>query len=126
MIAGCLLQTMLLQEVDNAAFLFGLDDRTRARVETEGRVPIDDGTADTIAWSRKIHIVVTIVAVVTCVLRQGAAFFYLPTWFFLAGGILETTISGQQMARNIVHKAASATAAFFSFMGIWIVMKMYV
>ena len=116
---------MVLQEVDNAAFLFGLDDRTRARVETEG-VPIDDGTADTIAWSRKIHIVVTIVAVVTCVLRQGAAFFYLPTWFFLAGGILEATISGEQVARNIVLRAASATAAFFSFMGIWIVVKMYV
>ena len=99
---------LFLADIDNALYLFGLGDDSRARVEQCGRVVLNHSQHSRLTRLKWMHIVLVAVLIVwsvASVLFGGNASTFIPRYGFLVGGLVESVAPGRSMRQTAGHMA---------------------
>jgi hypothetical protein len=101
---------LFLCEVDNAAYLFLLGERTRMRVEQRARIKLTDEEAATLARSKFVYMCNITVCIIVAVALAGYVradpFFWAISASYVAfmfGGIFDDGLSPTKLAANLGH-----------------------
>jgi hypothetical protein len=108
----CRLCTSDVSQIDNAAYVVGLSERVRTRVEKFGRVKLSEKDAGHAALlrSKTVHVVLLVVAVLVAVWSgNGAIVFLAPFLAFWLGGVAEAVASADNDTEDKVTEATSTT-----------------
>jgi hypothetical protein len=66
-----------VRQIDNVAYVVGLSERVRTRVEEFGRVELRDAEAAVLVWSKAVHVVLLVGAVLVAVWSGNGGVTYL-------------------------------------------------
>jgi hypothetical protein len=104
---------MFLLSVDDLMFAVGLNERTRAEVETKGRVELDDDDASRLTRTKNVHVGLVVMSVLLSVTLGGS---FLPNtagvmfpgygWFAMGLGALDEEVQKGGGAKRIVLEMA--------------------
>eukprot|EP01051_Picozoa_sp_SAG22_P014419 SAG22_NODE_1748_length_3664_cov_10.806171_4_plen_232_part_00 len=115
---------MFMLEIDSTMFHYGLDENTRARVESAGKIELDRAEAQALSYTKALHVVLVVAAVVLGTIVGGVIeglhyFYFVTAWsFFFVGAVLEACVIGVKLplrlARALGH-AVLGSMFFFVF-----------
>jgi hypothetical protein len=109
---------LFLCEIDNLAYATLLPEHVRTRVESEGRVDIDEREAVTLMRSKVVHAVALVVAVPVGLQDPANIISLLPKVIFWFGGLIEAVLNANNAA-EACKGVVTATVKFWS--GIFVV-----
>jgi hypothetical protein len=99
-------------QIDNAAYVVGLSERVRIRVEEFGRVELRDAEAATLVRSKAVHVALVAGAVLAGVWSASKATVVLAFLAFWLGGVAEAVATpgagAAEKAKGGVGKAMGA------------------
>lgn len=100
---------LFLCEVDNLFFAIFLDERVRVRMETCGRVKVENEIAAALAFSKPLHVVLVVGAVLGCII-SGNQWLAWPTSYsaFWVGAVAEALGPGGGGGRQVGAATGSA------------------
>jgi hypothetical protein len=110
---------LFLCEVDNIAFMLGLSERVRRRVETAGRVDLGDKEADALARTKVVHIGLIMVCVPASLWAAhftasfGACFVAVAAIWI--GGLVEAFVPGATPGETARRVGETVLEAFVGF-----------
>jgi hypothetical protein len=103
-----------VRQIDNAAYVVGLSERVRTRVEEFGRVKLQDTEAAALVWSKAVHMALLVV-VVPAAVWSGTYISWLvvfiPFLAFWLGGVAEAVATPSAGAAEMVKGVGKATGA---------------
>ena len=105
-----------MPQIDNAAYVVGLSERVRTRVEEFGRVELRDAEAAALVRSKAVHVALVVGAVLAAVWSANFFAFGLAFLAFWLGCVVEavaTPGAGAAEKAKGVGKATGAAALGF-------------
>jgi hypothetical protein len=98
-------------QIDNAAYVVGLSERVRTRVEEFGRVELQDTEWAALVRSKAVHMVVLVATVPASMWWGGTIVFLGPFFAFWLGGVAEAIATPGAGAAEKIKGVGKATAA---------------
>jgi hypothetical protein len=101
-----------VRQIDNVAYAVGLSERVRTRVEEFGRVELRDAEAAALVWSKAVHVVLLVPAVLVAVWSaKNFHAFLFPFLAFWLGGTVEAVATPAAGAAEKIKSVGKATGA---------------
>jgi hypothetical protein len=123
------LAILFMTEIDNTAYLFGLGERARARVESMGRVELSKAEVEAMARTKLVHLVLVVAVCLVSVKGSGSSdvmmafvFMFCPFAVLWAGAAAEALSEPSDSTDTTKRASTLAVKAMVGVLGFGLVL----